>query len=934
MNRLLKQAFSLDLTEYKSIPFWSWNNSLDEAELTKQIETMYGEGIGGFIMHARTGLKDEYLGEKWFSCIDACLKKAKELGMRAWIYDENGWPSGFVGGKLLENESFRARFLEYSVGEFDSSAYAVFAADTERGYIRTESKIDGVEEYHRVYLCISPANTDILNSDVVDAFIKETHEQYYRRFKDSFGRELVGFFTDEPQYYRWATPYSPAQEPYFEDIREGLIWLFVNDARGYEFRQKYYETLNNLYTDNFYKKLYDWCEAHNCLLTGHSVEESSLCMQMWGGAAVMPSYEFEHIPGIDCLGRGQPFEMMAKQVASVSAQIGRKQILTETYGCAGYDVTPRELASIAEAQYFNGVNLMCQHLYPYSIAGQGKVDHPPVFGPHGNWGKGFKAFNDHFTRLGYLVANTEEIVDIAILHPQHDIWQNYIRSVDYQSVAKQDEDFIELLFELRKHGVTYHLLDERILQRYGENEGDRLKVGRMSYGKILVPNMSTLKETTYKLLKEYKGKLHVIGNPEYLDGKKADISLVSNASFEDFLNFGHIKFSSQDAGALMTHRVGELGDFIFIKNMQSDKNVKVQLGGISKEYRKIDIDTLAEFDVSDEITLDADGSAILIKSEPLGVKKEEIKEYDITENFKVLGMTENCFVLDYANLKKGSEPFGERLPVPAIFDLLLREDYKGEISIRQTFTLNDIMPLTLMMERAVLKSAALNGEEIVFTDSAFDVNFVESDITEFLKVGENEFVYTIDFYQHDGVHFALFDPLATESLRNCLYYDTGVENAFLKGDFTVNSDMSLSKRKGLPPLTNELNKHGYPFFMGNITLGAEIEYEDGANAEIMLDGRFMSADISANGRSVNLVMSDKCDISSILIDGKNFVTIKVYSSLRNMFGPHHYAPCYEPMGVSPIVFTMRTTWESGKSAMYRDEYASVPFGIKNIKICK
>lgn len=94
-----KQILSGELKEYRSIPFWSWNNYLDEGELCRQIEEMKSAGIGGFIMHARTGLKEEYLGEKWFSCIGACLKKAKELGMEAWIYDENGWPSGFVGGQ-------------------------------------------------------------------------------------------------------------------------------------------------------------------------------------------------------------------------------------------------------------------------------------------------------------------------------------------------------------------------------------------------------------------------------------------------------------------------------------------------------------------------------------------------------------------------------------------------------------------------------------------------------------------------------------------------------------------------------------------------------------------------------------------------------------------------------------------------------------------
>ena len=59
----LKRELEKDLSDYKSIPFWSWNNKLDEQELVRQAEWMHDVGIGGFIIHARTGLKTEYLGE-------------------------------------------------------------------------------------------------------------------------------------------------------------------------------------------------------------------------------------------------------------------------------------------------------------------------------------------------------------------------------------------------------------------------------------------------------------------------------------------------------------------------------------------------------------------------------------------------------------------------------------------------------------------------------------------------------------------------------------------------------------------------------------------------------------------------------------------------------------------------------------------------------
>ena len=74
MNEKLKSILASDLSGYKSIPFWSWNSKLDEGELCRQIDDMHTAGMGGFIIHARTGLQEKYLGEKWFSCISSFLR--------------------------------------------------------------------------------------------------------------------------------------------------------------------------------------------------------------------------------------------------------------------------------------------------------------------------------------------------------------------------------------------------------------------------------------------------------------------------------------------------------------------------------------------------------------------------------------------------------------------------------------------------------------------------------------------------------------------------------------------------------------------------------------------------------------------------------------------------------------------------------------------
>ncbi|MBQ8441162.1 MAG: hypothetical protein IJX19_10910, partial [Clostridia bacterium] len=664
----LKNALGCDLTDYQSIPFWSWNNELDEEELVKQIEDMKSVGIGGFIMHARIGLKTEYLGEKWFSCIEACLKKARELHMNAWVYDENGWPSGFVGGKMLENEAWRAQFLRYEVREaFDPDAFCVYE-ETETGYVRISAPKDSVKSYHCIYLCTSPANTDILNPEVVDEFIRQTHEEYYKRFADSFGKELVGFFTDEPQYYRYETPYTraseaPYLEKYGEDVRDGLIYLFLHDERGYAFRQRYYTLLNELYVKNFYKKLFDWCEAHNCKLTGHSIDENSLGGQMIGGAGVMTSYEYEHIPAIDCLGRECLTELPSKQVGSVASQLGKHHILTETFACCGYDVTPKELKSVAEAQYFNGVNQMCQHLFPYSLAAQGKTDHPPVFSRHSNWWEGFKSFNDYFTRLGFLIANTQDVYDVLIIHPMRDIYLRYIRSNAKESIGEIERRFKELLMDLRKKGICYQLADETILERYGKLTGDSLVIGNCKYDKIILPEMLSISKPTYEILKNFGGKLHVVKAPEMIDGIKAEIDLTSNLTMEEICEDAYVKFSCEDGLSGITARRSELGDYLFIKNYSRTETSHIHMEGVAEYYRALDLETMTLSDISNDMTLEKCCGLVLVRDEEAQNKLPQETCEDITANFKVTDVTENYLLIDQASLSYDGKVYGEALPI-------------------------------------------------------------------------------------------------------------------------------------------------------------------------------------------------------------------------------------------------------------------------------
>lgn len=935
----LKRELEKDLSDYKSIPFWSWNNELDEQELVRQAEWMHEVGIGGFIIHARTGLKTEYLGKKWFSCVEACLDAAKRLGMRAWIYDDNGWPSGFAGGLLLKKEEYRAQYLEYkTLPFFDRAAFAVFKAEN-GGYVRIKSERKDEAAYHTVYLRTSPSNTDILNPEVTEAFINFTHERYYSRFGSRFGKEFVGFFTDEPQYYRWAAPYSRTAEReyralYGEDLKDGLIYLFVQSEKGYPFRVRYYTLLNRLYTENYYKRLYNWCEAHNCKLTGHSVEEGSLHGQMWGGAGVMPTYEYEHIPTIDWLGRTCGNLLAPLQVASASAQLGKKRVLTETFGCAGYDVNYRELKHIAEYQYFCGVNMMCQHLVPYSVAGQGKIDHPPVFSAHTGSQRAFAVFNDYFTKLGFIVANTSANVDAAVLLPMQSAYLDYVREDDGESIRSLEEDLENLLAFLNKNGVTYELLDETLLAKYGKAEKNVLTVGNSSYKTVILPKLKSVAGATLKLLQEFCGRLLVSAPVGYIDGKRADARLLSNCSLNDIVNGRRVRARVTEGKCFVTSRSGVFGEFIFVKNLSGKRAAKVEIDGLSAEYVKAEIGTLSVAPAEDEILLRAGEGCVFIKDVPL--KNERIKRFseDKTDEFSVVKTTENYLLLDHAEVGFDGEIFSRERPLPDIAEELLRMDYKGTVWVRHNFFAKEKMPLKLFAEKSDFLKLTLNGKSLKRTQSAFDVNFFESDLTPYVNEGKNEIIYELKYFQHEGVHFALFDPRATESLRNCLYYDTALENMYVAGDFRVGEDRALYKTKGRPQKFGDLTAEGFPFFKGTFTLAGGYRWNGREKIFLRLSGRYAAAEAKINGRTCAFVLREEMEITELLKIGDNVIEIEVISGLRNFFGPHHFAPEVEPTGVSPYCFTMRGSWKNGRSPDYTEHYNTMPFGMKKIEFIK
>lgn len=953
---LLKLSWLIDqlqqeskIREYRSIPFWSWNDELKSDKLVQQIEWMKEQGFGGYFMHARGGLTTEYLGDEWFKAVADCIDAGERLGMQSWAYDENGWPSGFVGGKLLQDENNRDEFLEFTTGAYDDAAFVSYKIEGEELVRVSVGADDG--EYLNIYKKKSNSTVDILNPDVVDKFLALTHEEYKARLGDKF-KSLKGFFTDEPQYYRWAHPYTEMlpkayYEKYSEDLLDGLGLMFL-PKKGYrQFRYRYWKTMQELMLKNFAERVYGWCNNNGMKLTGHYVEEVSLYWQILCCGGIMPFYEFEHVPGIDCLGRSVPHPVVPKQVASVARQLGKKNVLTETFACCGWDVTPKTLKTIAEGQYVNGANMMCQHLLPYSERGQRKRDYPAHFSVVNPWVKhDFKTFNDYFARLGYLLAQSNELVSVAVFCPVRSVYFDYQR-YDFEAKNDVDSSYLELTKRLSSMHVPYHIIDETVMARHARIENGKLIVGQCEYDYIIFPDVLTMDKPTKDLFDEYYqqgGKMLFNGClPTYLEGEKYAYSYKSNVTLTEIVKAQAYSVDNYLTETQSTMREIDGMRFIYVVNTSMDKAWEIGFDGDFKSFKKLSLDTLELEETDTFVHLECGESAVLFCAQGQIPKKADKEKIVLDGNFEVLSSSENYMLLDKLQYSLDGKVYSERLRYMGVFNELLNKRYTGTVYLKYTFFVKEKPErLQFMAEDTHIQAFSVNGIDVEFSGhSEVEEGLLYADVSQCIKEGLNEAVLQINFYESEQVYYVLFGKNIDESLKNCLVYDTTIESCYLKGDFGVYSFDAFEKGKeknvylgdnfyiGKKPIeiTNALTD-GFPFFSGNITLRKHFQLSSIENI-LHLDGNYsLACDIRINGKSVQTpYFSNLVEISDCCTMGENILEVTLYVSNRNLLGPHHLSYAEESFGVGPYSYELPGSWQNGKSKLERENYSFVRFGL-------
>ena len=889
--------------EYRPIPFWSWNEKLDTAETAEQVCVMHNAGIGGFFMHARGGLQTEYMGKDWFNNVRAAIDEGKKLGMRSWAYDENGWPSGFGNGEV------NGLGLEYQQKYLRMS-------DTEP----LENVICKAGE-HWFYFDVNPFYVDTLDKNVIKEFIKTAYEPYYERF----GNEIEGFFTDEPQISRDGIPWSfvfmdEYKARYNDDLYPHLEELFLAVGDYRRTRIRFWKMVTDLFSSAFMKQIYDWCDKRGLKLTGHLVLEEDLITQLTTNGACMPHYEYFHIPGMDWLGRPVYNCLTARQVSSAAEQLGKEAVLSETFALCGHNVSFAELKGIYEWQMVRGIDLLCPHLEGYSLRGIRKRDYPPAMYYQQPWWSEYDKLINGLSREGMILREGHKNVSVLLVHPQTSAWVLFDNDKN-TGLDKLNAEFLNAVEQLERKHIMFHLGDETIMERHAKVVNGKILIGQQCYDKVIISYCRELLPSTMALLDEYKKQGGVLCGI-------ADIPCV------DIVNEDRITYTSRSFDDCTVH--------YFVNSTPDRKTVRINAVG-----KRIDLYTGELYDFQGIHEFEPWGSLMLLDDGEMPEHRKRAKETAaaLSGLFTVDKDTVNALTFDRCDYYFDGvlqEKDGYVLNICERANALehcvkIHQDYHVRI---------DCVPqsLFLVCETPEKFRISVNGKELCRSaDGCYrDKSFKKINIHDMIREGDNTISFDCDFVQRDELYKNLRNAQVFESEKNKLSYDMEIEPIYLIGSFSVKTngqwqklDKDAVRYKGyfvidrLPESIDlkNIERQGFPFFCGELTLDGEIDIE-GDEPVLELDMKGVNAiRLEIGGLTKTMLTDNKISLRDCE-RGRQKLKLTLVNNLRNLLGPHHLVEG-ECQNVGPFSFYKESCiWNDNAEAAWDDDYCFVSFGCK------
>ena len=487
----------------------------------------------------------------WQECEEGFREYVKR-GMKTWIYDEKGYPSGSARGYVTEmhpeyiakglycfnywrvitgpcqyradisdEKLWRAALIptnekEDAVDITDSlSQNGVLHIDVPEGswYLFTMTIRRLFDGTHAAESWSEPRNyISLSDKEATKAFIECTHEKYRERLSDEFGKGILAMFTDEPSLISWnitqgVYPILPWLESYPEDFEKKYGYDFMhaciavvkNMGRDVVKRRcDFWEFIADTVANGFFGTIGKWCHENGLKSSGHFLDEECLQSHVFCYGSFFRSMKRLDWPGIDQLS-SEPEALMkttcipiARFIASFADINGEREVFTEFSDIA----TSSQGKVLGLDKYYASLNW---HL------AMGVNNFTSYYSWTGISDEEIYDLNHYTARAGYLLRQGRRDSKIAIFYPEASMWSAYTPSVETRAratsgkIVEVENAFIKASWTLLEAQTDFDYIDADIMCKADIKNG-MLCFNDRTYSAVVLPGVYVLEDKAFEKL--------------------------------------------------------------------------------------------------------------------------------------------------------------------------------------------------------------------------------------------------------------------------------------------------------------------------------------------------------------------------------------------------------------------------------------------------
>jgi hypothetical protein len=450
-------------------------------------------GLGGLVINVPSNnyLRNE---TEWQRLIDV-VRSAKEIGLRIWIYDEDGYPSLMAGGVVLEGHpELESQALVYDATKNDDTAFSVRPAYE---YTHAANKYSVLRRY-----------PNPLNSQATKRFIEVTHEQY-KKYLGELHDYVEAYFTDEPSLNAVNIGTIPEEVQKTIQIADPIdpnipllpmvAWsdelvtasgdvpfnkksLFVGDTNADKNeRQRFWNIVSKLNAQFYYQAIRDWCHANHVASSGHTLREENPDAHVPLDGNKLTILRMMDIPGLDMLNSDpRVFAWGGWKAggfpASAAALNETRLVFTEVSDFSqkmSGNKKPAGLDSMQAAAAWQAIWGVTEFTLYYRIDDRSPTIH--------------KEYCDYVGRLNAVLREATPIRSVLLYYPIADLQREYKPTAEPLNIKTQSQRMQEIIqsFDrigemLVRHQIPFIIVDDQGIK-------DWRLISQQKYLPLLVP---------------------------------------------------------------------------------------------------------------------------------------------------------------------------------------------------------------------------------------------------------------------------------------------------------------------------------------------------------------------------------------------------------------------------------------------------------------